>query len=487
MPTTPIDLEGCREMLAEAEVLAVQIPKLRQRSQMLIQVAALLFQVGDKRDYARVISLFEDTVDAMDDDRQMDFALEPAVLRQAEIGDEAGARRTFARIHGSRDRARIYLGVGAAKSGRFEEAFQTFREMPIGYKQRTMLRTIAKEQADRGDLAGSLATLDQALTLDREDASARPPSHLLMDKAIVQARLGDLAGAIQTATPIVAGEQHEISLHKVAVICAEQGDLSLAQQAVSRIWDSRTRVEALCQIAQVLAGRGEDFSDLLHQARELSRDIGVSEDLVGTGTTAALTRLAETQASMGDAVGSRATLLQARRHVANISETFFQVGGLCKIAKAQADVNDDTGYQETISLAIQTTNNMPKKTDRKPYLEMIAMAQARARRTNDSYNTLALLPEVDGSPDWDGITAVHFAIGDLAGTIQAALAVPNLNRQCHHLTLAAEAQAKAGNIDGSRETLALVRDTIQYLSDPADKLQALLQIAKVQVMHTAER
>lgn len=363
--------------------------------------------------------------------------IENGVTREEALGEIAGAaarlgRHAWARdlaggILDSRNRSSRVLAletvaVAQATAGDVDGAFATVGAITNPYRRSQAQAAIATAVARARGAPDGLRTATRIATdyWFTDDAHAQKVAsglvsrsaefdhfwfhHAMADIGAMQARAGDVVGALQTARSIPDMTGRSDALARIAAVQAETGDLAGARETARRIEAPYGDLEAMVAIARRMAADGDDAA-----AAALARRLEAAY-----GDSTALAAVAVEQARRdGSAAG-----LETARSIATLQGRAFAYAG-------------------------------------------IAEALARGGRTDAALETLALL-----SDPADRVDALGTVTGILAtrGEVRRALgAVERLagRRDRDELVVAiALAQARAGDAAGAVATASGLEDAM---------------------------
>ena len=369
-------------------------------------------------------------------------------------------------------------------------AIETASKMEDGFSKALMLRHIAEDITEKGERKDALKILVQALVASSaiKDGSTRAYAlqriaetqgvagdrnaarltiqeaikfinsspETVMDKTLalqmtaeVQARLGDIKAALETAESIQDDARKAGALRDIAGAQARAGDVSHALQTVAEIKDPFNHDYALQQIAEAQANR-KDIQGALQTAAAIKQSNG--------SKAIALFRIAEAQIASRNSEAASVTLQQARQAALNIQDVKERAHTLGWVARGKAEVGDKVSASETVQQALTATNNITGKKDKDSPLLSIVEAQAQ--------------------------------MGDFKGALQTTASMSSdffTDRAFYQI---ARAQVQAGDIEGALKTAALSQGydfiwrahTIQFIAtiqaQRGDKKGALTWVAK---------
>lgn len=178
--------------------------------------------------------------------------------------------------------------------------------------------------------------------------------------------------------------------------------------------------------------------------------------------------IAELQAKAGE-------VKRAVETASAIKNDYRKVRALLGIAKAQAKAGDQQGAQTTFGKAIETASSLKNKHFA---LAGIAEARAEARDVQGALNTSVLLPSNSMKAEVLAVIAeAQVKAGDLKGareTIRTSAQLAGSSRKSAIFTSIAEAQAKTGDMAGALES-AIATSGLLIKVETAD-IQVAIQI-----------
>ncbi len=303
----------------------------------------------------------------------------------------------------------------------------------------------------------------------------------LVKIAIAQAKTGDKIGARKTLAKAMQQTAREISLlegesirgllrdsflYDIAKAQAKIGDIARAMQIAGTIDDAGSRSGLFRDIARVQA----DMGDKLGAKEILTVAIRTVERINSVASRArALSGIARIQADMGDKLGAKETLTEAIQTAGRINEVSSRAGALSQIAAVQADMGDEIRARETFAEAMQAAGRINNAMARVLVLHVIATAQAEtgakigARKTlAEAMQTAREISSLEGIPlrawAFRDIARAHAKIGDIAKAMQVAGTIDDVDSLSTALSGIAAAQAEKGDIKGAMNTASKITE-----------------------------
>jgi RNA polymerase sigma factor (sigma-70 family) len=189
------------------------------RAQAFLDVATEQMSAGDKEGVKVSVRKAVEAIDTMDHPGTRNYPLYRSANLLTHIGEFDGARRLIDRVESQ------------------------------NYETRA-LRELANYQSKAGDQAGARTSWIRAL-----NTAARDPHQPPGTTAEIQAEMGDLAGALRTVQRIGNEDGKSKALSGVAVAVATMGNLDAAESVVERIKSPRIRDDAWIRVAGAAPGR----------------------------------------------------------------------------------------------------------------------------------------------------------------------------------------------------------------------------------------
>ena len=348
----------------------------------------------------------------------------------------------------------------------------------IGYRAWTF-RSIARVQAKAGDIAGALSTA-------RSIGEDRPRAWALNAVAKVQAKVGDIAGALSTARSIGEGRPRAWALNAVAEAQARAGDSHGAARSIAEalstarsISDTVDRVFSLHHIAEAQAKAGDSHGAARSIAEALSTARSIGEDWQ---RARALNAVAEAQARAGDSHGAARSIAEALSTTRSIGEDWQRAIALSDIAGVQARAGDSHGAARSIAEALSTARSIASAAFRTSALGAIAKAQAKAGDIAEALSTVRSIADAAFRASALGaIAEAQAKAGDIAEALSTARSIADARYRPSALGAIAKAQAKAGDSHGAVRSIAEALSTARSIADALYRASALLAIAEAQV------
>ena len=270
-------------------------------------------------------------------------ALRRIAIVQAKARDEETAKRTFAAAvdaAGSHSQTLIEIALEQAEAGDIAGGIRTVREIQDVEERARALFIITRVQARAGDLQAARRTADSALAL--EEAHDIEPDAVLFrdvylnDLATIQAKAGDIAGALSTARD---RSDNGLYLFRPKMFLTEHAktadDIALVIEAAHTIEYAGFRASVLGDIAKK-------------------------------------------QAALGDRHGSEQTFATALKIAYETDLPKNRALALCDIAAAQTAVGDKQAAKSTFASALEAAHDTDDALDRSWALKEIAVARAKA-------------------------------------------------------------------------------------------------------------
>ena len=342
-------------------------------------------------------------------------------------------------------------------------------------RRKSALAQIAELQAELGDVAGALQTAKKTYHTISSQARA------LASVVKAQAESGDIDGAFLTVREWGHVRSKALALVSIGQVQAESGDRAAAVEtfaaAVQMVWDIRYpdyndyefRVSLIAEIARVQAETG-DIDGAFHTAITV-RD--------APSRTHVLASIAKSQPRSDDITGAFQITDVLQMDMDNDYQGFYRAQALAYVAEVQAKWGNQGIADETFSTALQTAREIEHARYRRDILESIAQAQANS---GDIEGALQTVEEIDDGT-YRGVALAYVAqaqanSGDIEGALQTVEEIDDGTHRGVALAYVAQAQAKSGDIDGALQTVRKLEDQ-HFLS--SSLFIALASVAKAQV------
>ena len=322
--------------LRGALATASRIEDKYDQAEVLAAIAEARAKDGDAEGAAQAIGQALEAAAWIDDEEDRAKALADIAVAQAEAGDAEGAAQSIgralevaAREQWFLNRSGAFLSIARSQAwmgdmpGAMATAGRIEHELYLSFA----LQSIVRAQTKSGDAEGAAQSIQQALEitarLDADDPDWR--SSEFADIAGLQAKAGDLSGAMATAARIEDEDDRVSALANIAGTQAKSGDAKSAAQSLEQASevaagieseDARGRAHSRIANSQAEAG---DFGAALATAKRIESEGIRAECLAG---------IAEAQAEAGDFQGALAT-------VQRIADGSYRAQALISIALAQ--------------------------------------------------------------------------------------------------------------------------------------------------------
>jgi tetratricopeptide (TPR) repeat protein len=327
-----------------------------------------------------------------------------------------------------------------------------------------MLR-IAKAQAAGGDRVTAGGILQQVLKYSSGIQDAQTREWAIRAVATLQANLGDVAGALRTVDRIQDGDEREGSLRDIVTEVARNGNIRYAMELAASIKSRFNNAFALQRIAEAQADDG-DFEGALATVGSISRS--------GSSKTEALGWIADKMVDRQDRAMAQPVLKQAAQAASQISDAPERARYLGGIARRQAEANDRQGAVDSIRQALHAIDEVSDMEERNGPFLSLAEAQAQVGDVEGALkSTAAMSSDFYQDRAYFQIAKSQAWLGDIQGALQTA----SMNHgyefmwRGHSLRRIAKIQAHKGDKKG-----ALAWATTQAL--PSDRALALLGVAE---------
>ncbi len=240
-------------------------------------VASALADIGNSDSVAVAI----DMAGGIHNKSERDAAYVYISLVQATSGNLKGAASTLDRVKEPAARALGFARLATLRAQADDSVNAELflkRAMTDVPRKRTApgkslaLSEIAVAQIATGQKPAARATLQQAL-----EADGRGPGPEAI--ARLQARAGDIAGALNTAMQVSDDATHALLIHDITTAQAEAGDVSGARATAQALADARLQVPAWFGIIGVQAAAGDQAGakDSVQMAQQEARAIDDTE------------------------------------------------------------------------------------------------------------------------------------------------------------------------------------------------------------------
>ena len=263
---------------ARATVAAIQDDGIRTIA--AADVAGALAELENSDSVARALSMAR----ALHSKSERDAAYVYIALVQAQSGDFNGALSSLGKVKDAASRA---LGCARLATMRAQaqdpthavdllaRATAEIRTARVTHTRTLALDEIAVAQISTGQREAARATLQQALQNEAALRGAGALSTGLETIARLQARAGDIAGALASAARIPDETTRALLIHDIAAAQAESGDIKGARVTADGLENVRLQVPAWFGIigVQVAAGDRGGAGESLQAAAERARAI----------------------------------------------------------------------------------------------------------------------------------------------------------------------------------------------------------------------
>lgn len=408
------------------------------------------------------------TASTLEEQQERSSALD-AVLRSQIDLDPAGAQDSLKLISNLSNRWGYFASLAAvyAKAGNVDQTERMYAEILIEGRASPQGKLAA--DVARGDLAVAYANagqLEESLRIVsqmKDQSRERPPAILgtaMARIAEVQAKQGDLPGAVRTATVIAHEDEDPSALMSIVGGRARAGDLPGALKIVSGL-DKGLQPYAQWGIVRAQKDQG----------RLTEAQLTASTIKPGHAKASALLELATHHLKVGAKSVAEGLLQEAATAAASTVNDLARADVLWRIAATMAEGG------ETLA-AIETARSIEKNAHRRFAIHDIVKAQAKQGDIKGAFNNALLLKQDQdteaGSPSYELAVSDILAEWSKAGRAREAReSVENFDefKERQELLYAriAAAQADVGDIQGAKTTLLLAETPVQRAARNEDR------------------
>ena len=271
---------------------------------------------------------------------------------RAAVGDTAEALQTVDLIADdhSRSKALKFVARSRLDVGDTTSALQVALLMEDVLRRVDVLNDIAVVQAERGDALGAATTLAQCMLAVRESDDPSSPDCVFADVAKSRATIGDVAGALSTASLIERAYDRKETVDTIISILLKQRNFRGAFWGIEQLDDPQYRSRRLSDVAVAQAGMG----DLAGAAVTLFRAMHVVDNIDDpVYRTMSLSDIAVAYATMDNTEEARATLIRAGVLAGAIGDHEDRGKAWKSIAVAHAKMGDISGALSTANASLE--------------------------------------------------------------------------------------------------------------------------------------
>lgn len=379
----------------------------------------------------------------------------------------------------------VLRGIAGAQAeeGRFDAALDTASLIADEYLRTGAWRQIAVVQARAGDREAAGRLLDKVL----QEVAAFKNVHLIRVEALIataeaQAQIGNVTGALKTATAVENLRGKAEALRNIALVQTKGGDLKGASATAETISDEKIKAQALRGIATARAEAGDRDGALQTAA-------GIRDPYLKSG---AFRRIAVAPAMLKDRAGTRDLLKQALDIAMTIQEENEKADALAGLALAHVEAGDLSGAARAAAMIEDVFSAKPPPeaavTMKAEVLRAIAVVRARVGDIQGALQTVGNM----GNPYLQASALAEIAVaqaerGDrlaaeatLRKAAQVASATRDFTSKAPALLGIAQAYAKVGDRASATRIFRQARQTVRVSDDERYKTDALMDLAMVQ-------
>ncbi len=330
------------------------------------------------------------------------------------------------------------------------------------------LRAIALAQAKAGDAESSRKTFAQAKSVAETIPASEGFLKILHFREIAKAQVlaGDVAGAKSTAQASSDSSERAGRLRAVAEAQAQAGDMPGAKASAAEIGDNELEIKAKALVdiagAEIAVGNVVGARGTLAQAKSVA---DANKNPAERATT--LLYIVETMGRVGD--------FEAAKDVA------IQIGPASpnKELAAQVDAADkqpmSRGGREMLGKVAALVAAMPEPSLQAKALRVIGELQARSGDIAGAKSTAEVMGKGSGKDDLvRAIAEAQVRVGDSLAAKTWATSISDSYFKNKVLSAIGQAQAEAGDLAGARGTAEAIKGA------PSDKAAVFCAIALAQ-------
>lgn len=405
-------------LIQEAKEIAQSIPDPDQSDEAFFAVAITQAAVGQ---IAEALA----NVDAITSERTKAEALAELVGAEARLGHFESAHRIALGILDSRSRstrvnALENLAAEQARRGEIDAAFETVIAIDNPYRRSEAQAAIATAVARSGNISGAIQTASKIATdywFKSDQHSLKVASGLvsragefddfwffeaLGNISDIQARGGDIRGALKTARAIPDVSGRTRAYNRIAAVQARNGDLEGAMKTAGRIESAFGDLPALVAIVGAMAAQGS-FDAAIELAGNVEAAYGDDTGFVAVAVEMA--RQNQLEAGLGHAK-ALASAKDRTRAFSDIAVVLAQKGGVedaLRITSLITDRRDQAQALHAVATALaaggdsaralQVAATTPDPIDLNALVVDIALAQAQSGDTQGAIATARLVDD----------------------------------------------------------------------------------------------
>jgi len=322
-----------------------------------------------------------------------------------------------------------------------------------------LLSDIAAAQAKLGDRRQAMKTLERACEIALRNCDEQTRPTVLAEHAVKTAEIGDVDGALRIVGSIGQPDDAAYARHLIAPIQARAGDLNGALQTIESIGGKTKetlQAFALESIAEFQAESG-DFDEALQTAKRIaaiSVDVKDDKKLLDARQRIVFLWIAVVQARSG-------RIEQSLQTVEAINDDVVKSHALKDVAEVQAD----SGQQKSARRLLKQAASVAKAAKLDEHLAWIAADQAQAGDIRGAQQTTsAVAAGADKACALLEISAAQQKAGDQAAatrTLQEGVRMlesSDVESYGYALADIAATLAAAGNTEGSLQVVAAIKN-----------------------------
>ena len=405
-------------------------------------------------------------------------------------------------------RSRAFDSVIAAQvraqtiARRFAEAAQFAESIDDAEKRASELASIAKAQAEAGEVEGARVTVHLAGEAAKSIENAEKRASELASIARAQAEAGEVEGARVTvhlageaAKSIENAEKRASELASIARAQAEAGEVEgarvtvhLAGEAAKSIENAEKRASELASIARAQAEAGD-----MEEARVTARLAGeAAKSIENTRYYTVFVSVAKAQAAVGNEEEARAVLDMALEAAKSKDDARRLPIDIAKVAQFQAEAGYVEEARAAFDMAAELAKSIDNDSDRSVAFSIVAGNQSDVGLFAEAVKTVKLMIKDAGTRRHAAYTVQKILSNvvesepiyqnvykEARRVLEGAVTFKAINRT-HTLISIAKAQAKAGAMEKARSMARMAGVVAKLIVGADDRVGALVSVARVQ-------
>ncbi len=459
--------EEAHKVLEEAIANAKQIDDKDSQVFAFAEIAKAQARTGQKEEAHKILQEAIATAKQIDDVHSGNLIFQNLAWAQAEIGESEQAI-AFAKEMGSQqDLTLLFMAQAQAERGEIEQAIVTAKQIDAQLEKSSALGDIVEVLVKKGEFP-------QAITIAKQENRAEgrifARRAILESIARAQADRGEIEQAI--ATTRQAADRWETVSYLARIAGSETRKHQ--KEMVDRLLKEAIKIEEMIDRAPWRVSALKKIATAQIKVGKFEQVIMTLERINGDkGRASAIDAISNSLAELDHKVGTRELLEEVIATAKQIKNDGERGWALATIAVAQAKSGQKEAANRLLEEAITITERIDDMRSRVVALSFVAVAQARLDQKDGAHRLLekasSIAKNIDDASSRDSaLTIIAIAQAETDELSQASSTtaiIENEPQRAASLASIAAAQAKAGQKEAARESIEEVASIEKHIGD----------------------